>query len=84
MDLSGCEASMKPPRAFLDSTKEVQCGPALVCLKEASDEPVWMSCKDSVPGPVLEDAGAVEQNIVSWKCIVVYNPVVVLRKPRKN
>jgi len=61
---------MKPPLAFLDSTNAVQCGAALVCLKAAKVEPVWISCSEIAPEPLLDVEGAVAQKIVSCRCIV--------------
>jgi hypothetical protein len=47
----------------------VQWAAAFVCLKEASDEPVWISCRKIAPGPAPDERGAVAHNIVSWRCI---------------
>lgn len=39
-------------------------------MKEASDVPVWMSCKDIVPGPGVDEEDPVAQRIHSWRCMV--------------
>lgn len=33
--------------------------------------PVWMSCREIVPGPVVGDVGCVAQRISSWRCTIV-------------
>ena len=48
---------MNPPCPSRDSTIAVQCTPAEVCLKDASEEPVEMSCSEMVPGPEVEVEG---------------------------
>ena len=69
MDLSGCAASMKPPCPSLELTTAVECSPAEVCLKEARVEPVCMSWRAIVPGPVAVVVGCVEHNIISCSCM---------------
>lgn len=48
---------MNPPCPSRDPTIAVQCAPADVCLKDASEEPVEMSCSEMRPGPEVEVEG---------------------------
>ena len=62
---------MNPPMPLRVETVAVQWDAAEVCLNEASDVPVCMSCKDIVPGPGVDEDGPVAQRMHSWTCMAL-------------
>ena len=70
MDLSGCEARMKPPCESFDWKTAVECVVAFVCLKEVKVPPVCISCIAITPGPAFVVVGDVAQSMVSCRCMV--------------
>lgn len=58
-----------PPWPSRVSTKEVQCGAQLVCLKDAMDVPVCISWRTIAPEPDPEGWGAVAHRMTSWRSI---------------
>ena len=70
---------MKPPSPSLDCTTAVQCVLADDCFQEANEVPVWMSCRDIVPGPEPEPEaeGAAAQRRDSLRSMVlVYDEIL--------